>query len=107
IELRKLQPAPAHAARDLAVADRRADRLEESVGERQLLLLEFPQYERAADAQLHGMEVAELASGDLVHPHPLPGRSHAHDLLGHVLERAHPLAPPLEPLRGAPRQATD
>src|SRR2546430_13664557 len=53
------------------------------------------------------MEVAELASANLVHPDPLPGGAHEHDLLGDVAERADAFARALEPLGGARRQVLE
>src|SRR6267378_4722150 len=104
IQVGELHPAPPHAARDPAVADGLARRPREAVGHRELALLALGENERARKARLHGMEVAELAPADLVHPDPFPGGAHEHDLLGDVPERAHALARPLEPLRGARRQ---
>src|SRR2546430_5298345 len=69
-----------------------------------LPIFELRQHERAADARFHGMEVAELAPADLVHPHPLPRGAHEHHLLGDVLERADALARLLEAPRRARRE---
>src|SRR5207302_586335 len=76
-------------------------------GRGELALLELRQHERAADARLHGVEVAELAPADLVHPHPLPRGPHEHHLLGDVLERAHPLSRLFETLCRARREILD
>src|SRR2546430_3752069 len=72
-----------------------------------LPIFELRQHERAADARFHGMEVAELAPADLVHPHPLPRGAHEHHLLGDVLERADALARLLEAPRRARREILD
>src|SRR5882724_12597318 len=104
VKVWELHPAPPHAARDPAVADGLARRPREAVGHRELALLALRENECAREARFHGMEVAELAPTDLVHPDPLPGGAHEHHLLGDVPERAHALARPLEPLRGARRQ---
>src|SRR2546430_8626145 len=50
------------------------------------------------------MQVGELAPAHLVHPHPLPRRSHEHHLLRHMAERPDPLPRPLETLGGPGRQ---
>src|SRR5256886_11683633 len=50
------------------------------------------------------MQVGKLAPADLVHPHPLPRRSHEHHLLRHMAERPDPLPRPLETLGGPGRQ---
>src|SRR5439155_11085308 len=107
VQVRKLHPAPAHAGRHRSVTDRLTQRLGHAVADAELALLELRQHERTAHTRLHRMEVAELAPADLVHPHPLPRGAHEHDLLGDVLERAHPLARLLETLRRAWREISD
>src|SRR5712664_793021 len=107
VQVGELHPAPAHAARHPAVADGVARRTRETVGHRELALLAFGDNECPREPSLHGMEVAELAPSDLVHPNPLPGGAHEHHLLGDVPERADPLARPLEALRSARRQILD
>src|SRR2546422_3691674 len=107
VQVGELHPAPPHATRDPAVADGLARRPREAVGHRELALLALGENERAREARLHGMEVAELASADLVHPDPFPGGAHEHDLLGDVAERADAFARALEPLGGARRQVLE
>src|SRR2546428_392890 len=43
-------------------------------------LLGLGENERAREPGLHGVEVAELAPADLVHPDPFPGGTHEHHL---------------------------
>src|SRR5439155_299807 len=101
LQVRKLHPPPPYPRRLRPATDRLTQRLGHAVADGELTLLELRQHERAADARFHGMEVAELAPADLVHPHPLPRGAHEHHLLGDVLERADALAL----LPEAPRRA--
>src|SRR5207249_2666247 len=89
---------------EAAVADGLPRRPRQAVGLCELALLALAQNERAREARLHGVEVAELAPADLVHPDPFPGGAHEHHLLGNMPEGAHAFARPLEPLGGAQRQ---
>src|SRR5581483_6727522 len=104
VEIGKLHPAPAYAARHRPALHRRAHRGRQAVGSRELALLALGQHEGARDAGLHGMQVPELATAHLVHPHPLPRRPHEHDLFGDVLEGADPGARAREPLGRTRRQ---
>src|SRR5207253_9079444 len=88
LEVRNLHPAPPYPRRHRPATDRLTQRLGHAVADGELTLLELRQHERAADARFHGMEVAELAPADLVHPHPLPRGAPEHHLLGDVLAPA-------------------
>src|SRR5437773_9107343 len=104
IQVGELHPAPSHAARHPAIANGLAGRPRQAVGHGELALFALREDERPREARLHRVEVAELAPADFVHPDPFPGGAHEHHLLGDVPERAHALARPFEPLRGARRQ---
>src|ERR1051325_5125611 len=107
LQIGELHPAPAHPARHAPVADGLARGPRQSVGHAELTLLALAQDERAREAGLHRMQVGELAPAHLVHPHPLPRRSHEHHLLGHVPQRPDPFPRPLEPLGGPGRQVLE
>src|SRR5882724_4723654 len=104
VQVGELHPTPAHAAGHPTVADCLSRGTRQAVGHGELALLGLGENERAREPGLHGVEVAELAPTDLVHPDPFPGRTHEHHLLGDVAEGADAFARPLEPLRGARRQ---
>src|SRR3989442_867332 len=104
VEVGELHPTPAHAAGHPTVADCLSRGTGQAVRHGELALLGLGENERARERGLHGVEVAELAPADLVHPDPFPGGTHEHHLLGDVAEGADAFARPLEPLRGARRQ---
>src|SRR5205807_2196353 len=104
VQIGKLHPAPADAARHAPVPHRLPRGARQAVRRGDLALLRLAQDERAREAGLHRMQVGELAPAHLVHPHPLPRRSHEHHLLRHMAERPDPLPRPLETLGGPGRQ---
>src|SRR4029077_11710171 len=106
-EIRELHPTPAHAAGHASVANGLPGRARQPVRDSQLALLFVADDERTRETGLHGMEIADLAPADFVHPHPLPRGAHKNHLLRHMPERPDALARALEPLRRPRRQIFD
>src|SRR5690349_17248823 len=106
-EIRELHPTPAHAAGHASVADRLPGRARQPVRDGELALLFVADDERTGETGLHGMEIAELAPADFVHPYPLPCGAHENHLLRYMPERPDALARALEPRRRPCRQIFD
>src|SRR5438093_706193 len=104
VEIGEIHPAVAHAVEERAVPDRLLDDARQSIRRADFLLLGRGQNECAADTGLHGVQIAEFAASDLVHPHPFPRRPEVDDLFGDMAQAAELFAGFLETLGRAGRQ---